>query len=356
MNNEIVEVPKASQIATFFEAERLNQMHKLATYFHQAGCFGADVKNPQQALVKIQAGFEMGMAPMEAMNSLYIVNGKLTIYGMAMSKRLRLKGWRIAYDESKPGETTVTISKSDEMYSYTATLEELKKLRSKAADFAAKDKLKWHALSRLIRFYVPEVLEAGVAYLKEEIEDMPPAPGISVMDMPSDAVIIDADTILKQIEEAKELEELQQIAESIDKLTGEELKNVREAIIKKREQLKHIEKQAEDVIVGVDMANKEPDVSIETTINVDTGKILEASAVRNTPARTHKKLNDYWSFEKITQMVTAFKTREEVIGFKEELIRIYNDGEITETMMKHGIAAIQTKLNQVNAKNAQAQI
>lgn len=171
-----------AQVAQFFDHERVNEMFKLAQNFHAAQCWGPDIKNPAQALVKIQAGFEMGMAPIEAMNSLYIVNGKITIYGMAMTKRLREHGWTIQYEE-KPNEATATITKGSEKYSYTATMDELKKIKSKAAEFAGKDKLKWHALSRLIRFNVPEVLGAGVAYLQEEIADFD-GPTVSVVEQP----------------------------------------------------------------------------------------------------------------------------------------------------------------------------
>jgi hypothetical protein len=114
----------------------------------------------------------MGMPPMEAVNSLYIVNGKITIYGMAMTKRLRENGWQISYDE-KESEVTATIKKDDEEYSYTATKQEVASLSKLAYKNSPKDKMKWHCIGRLIRFYVPEVTGGTVSYLKEEIEDMP---------------------------------------------------------------------------------------------------------------------------------------------------------------------------------------
>ena len=153
----------------YFNADQLEQALRVATQFHKAGCFGKDVQSPEQAFVKIQAGAEMGLPPMEAMNSLYIVNGKVTMWGVALSKRLREWGWKIEYLESTDLVAKVKISKGDESFEYTATPSELK--NSQAMKFAPKDKLKWHALSRLVRFNVPEIL-GPISYLKEEAEDI----------------------------------------------------------------------------------------------------------------------------------------------------------------------------------------
>jgi hypothetical protein len=45
------------------------------------------VQNKEQAIVVMQAGFEMGMKPLESLNSLYLVNGQITIWGKALVKR-----------------------------------------------------------------------------------------------------------------------------------------------------------------------------------------------------------------------------------------------------------------------------
>jgi len=165
----------ADQISTYFQKDRLTNMLTLANEFFKSGCFGSDVKNTHQALVKIQTGLEMGMAPMESMNSLYIVNGRVNIYGSAMTKKLRKAGWTISDeydDDANPKLCTVTVSKGDESYSYPSTLLELEKLNSQAAKKAPKDKLFWHGVVRIIRKYIPEVLDQGVVYLAEEAEFM----------------------------------------------------------------------------------------------------------------------------------------------------------------------------------------
>lgn len=144
----------------------------IANHLFKAGCFSKDVQNAAQAFVKIQAGAEMGMEPMESMNSLYIVNGHVSIWGMALSRRLRSNGWRIEYNDPDLSKCEVKIKKGDEEYSYFVTSEDMKKMNSKAYGFAPKEKMRWHCLGRLVRFYVPEILGGSTVYLAEEAEDI----------------------------------------------------------------------------------------------------------------------------------------------------------------------------------------
>jgi hypothetical protein len=83
-----------------------------------------------------------------------------------------MHGWRINVGKHDEAQCEITIRKGDEEYSYTATSGEVTKLGSQAFKKAPKDKLYWHALSRIVRFYVPEVL-GSVSYTHEEIEGNP---------------------------------------------------------------------------------------------------------------------------------------------------------------------------------------
>jgi len=161
-----------SEMDQHLDKQRITNMLTIADQFVKAGCFTKDVNNVFQAFTKLQAGAEMGMPPMESMTSLYIVNGNVTMWGKALTTRLRKFGWAIKYDDSKTNECTATITKGEETYSYTSTKAELEALKSRAAGFALKDKLKWHAISRICRFYVPEVL-GSISYVAEEIEGLP---------------------------------------------------------------------------------------------------------------------------------------------------------------------------------------
>lgn len=222
-----------NNITEFFNTQRLTEMARMAESFAKSGAFGADIKgNGYAALVKIQAGFEMGMAPMEAMNSLYIVNGHVSIYGSAMVKRLRRFGWTLKYDD-QPKSCTVTVKKGDEEYSFTSTEDMM--VKSQAYKFAPMEKLRYHAISRIIRFNIPEVMDAGITYLKEEIEDMPMA------EIKEVEASFSLDEALAKVIEAKTGDELQAAILEINKsqgVTAEQRDEVMKAIKEKMSQLK----------------------------------------------------------------------------------------------------------------------
>lgn len=226
-------------ISEHFKSENVQQALDIANQFFKAGCFGGDVKNPHQAFVKIQAGREMGMPPMEAMKSLYIVNGQITIYGSAMTKRLREAGWKIEYLDSTEEKCTAIITKNGERYEYTATKEELLKLKSRAFGFAPKEKLRWHAISRLVRFNVPEILGA-ISYTKEEMDD------VDLRDTPPEVEDItkrinQKDKFLEEIAKAKTIEELKEIAQRIGLTVGlsqEDIKEIRVVMLTLKNEIK----------------------------------------------------------------------------------------------------------------------
>ena len=368
MNDQMQIAPTSQQVSLHYEGERLNQMYRLAKEFHAAGCFGGDVKNSQQALVKMQAGYEMGIPPVEAMNSLYIVNGKITIWGMAMSKRLRQKGWKIAYDDSKVDSCTVTVSKGDETHTYTATLAELKSLRSKAAEFAPKDKMKWHALSRLIRFYVPEVMDAGVAYLKEEAEDIQ-----DFGEQRATATVIEKanfylDEFLKKINQAKNTSELSEIVNEMHNVnisSTEELDLMKAIADKKKSFAIQVETTKTKKIVTEDTAGRTFEAGTETTalkspekeddfiagLEEDNKKI--AAKIENP---IPEKKDGTYSKANVLRMMKGLKKVQELQGLIDECRRAFNAEVLTQAEYFEVIGEIQEKINGLSgeAPNQQA--
>lgn len=250
MDNQQLQV-SSQDIDVHLNKDRVTNMLTMADQFHKAGCFGKDVQNTFQAFAKIQAGAEMGIPPMEAMSSLYIVNGNITMWGKALTMRLRRFGWKISYDESMPDQCKVSIVKGDEEYTYVSTKQELLDLRSRAASFALRDKLKWHAISRLCRFYVPEVL-GSISYVKEEIEDVPELKGnVRVVEQTStnlDAIeapaVIVKDIKVKKKEEVKELATVAKKETVEPELTRESLHEMDKVQDRTPEQKKIVEDKA----------------------------------------------------------------------------------------------------------------
>ncbi len=145
------------------------QMKQMAADFVKAGSLPASYKTPEQVLVAFQMGREMGMKPMESLNSLYPVNGSLNIWGKAVPRQLKKHGWKLSYAESAD-ECTVTITNDDgEKYSETLKFADAEKSGYTKDNYGKikvgwregvnrRLKLRYGALSLAIKSYVPEVL------------------------------------------------------------------------------------------------------------------------------------------------------------------------------------------------------
>lgn len=159
----------------FMDTQYLKNALMVANEFYKAGCFSGNIQNAHQAFVIIQAGAEMGMKPMESINSFYIVNGKITIYGPAQIKLLKKHGWRVSFPVSDKSKVTCRVEKGDEIYEESYSINDLPS-NSKAKGFAPQEKLRYHAVSRILRFNLPEVMDAGNFYTQDEVENFQDKP------------------------------------------------------------------------------------------------------------------------------------------------------------------------------------
>jgi len=69
----------------------LREPKALGEVFAESGMF-TDVKTQAQAVVKILAGKELGLSPIESMNSLYMVNGKIAVSSKIISSLIKKSG------------------------------------------------------------------------------------------------------------------------------------------------------------------------------------------------------------------------------------------------------------------------
>jgi hypothetical protein len=165
----------------YFDPVVWNQMKGMAETFKASGALGKD-ENASTLVMKIQAGYEMGMKPIESIKSFYFVNGVLSIFGAATVRRLREHGWIIKYTE-KPNSCTATISKDKERYTDTLTYEEAEqsnwtiaygKLKPGWYEGAnRKMKLRYGVTSMLIKTYVPEVLGSAADITEVAVDTVP---------------------------------------------------------------------------------------------------------------------------------------------------------------------------------------
>lgn len=155
----------------FFDPIVWGQMRGMAETFAMSGAFPT-TDNTAKIIVKLQAGREMGMTPIESVKSFYFVNGAINIFGAATMRRLREHGWTIEFKET-PDSCTATIRKGKEKYSDTLTFKEAEDsgwTKSQSGYIKPgwvqganrKLKLRYGVVSMLIKTYVPEVLGSAV--------------------------------------------------------------------------------------------------------------------------------------------------------------------------------------------------
>jgi hypothetical protein len=184
MNLAEVPAEQSKFIATpYFNPVLWSQMKGMAATFVRSGALPKHLDTLEKVIVQMQTGIEMGMKPMESIQSLYIVNGNVNIWGKATVKALRKHGWTIAYpDETETSCTArVTNNETGETYEETFNYEDAVN-SGYTIDSYNKEKVGWkkganriqkmryNALSKIIKSYIPEVLE-GVSDIQEVAED-----------------------------------------------------------------------------------------------------------------------------------------------------------------------------------------
>lgn len=144
---------------------------------------------PNDLLAAILVGKELGVEPMEAINSLFIVKGQVTMTGKLMSALVHRAGHelRVRIDAKK---STVEAWRRDP-YTHllelkgeiSFSIEDVKRanLQDKPTYVAYPSVMRtWRALSQCCRIYFADVL-TGVSYIPEEVN----------VEAPLEAVIVD---------------------------------------------------------------------------------------------------------------------------------------------------------------------
>lgn len=152
----------------YFDPVIWNQMRGMAETFKASGALPPE-ENAMKLIMKMQAGYEMGMSPIESIKSFYFVNGAINIFGSAVIRRLREHGWSIEYDETKPNACTATVTKGEESYSDTFKYEDAEKSgwtygnKPGWKEGANRiNKLRYGVISKIIKTRIPEVLGSAV--------------------------------------------------------------------------------------------------------------------------------------------------------------------------------------------------
>jgi len=138
--------------------------------FAESGMF-PDIKYAAQAIVKIQAGAELGIAPFAAMSGIHIISGKPTIGAGLMASMVKGSG-KYDYRIVEQNEKICSIEffeGSELLGTSTFTIEDAKKAGTKNTDKFPRNMLFARAMSNGVKWYTPDVF-AGPVYVPEEME------------------------------------------------------------------------------------------------------------------------------------------------------------------------------------------
>ena len=163
----------------FMNPKRWQVMQAMAQTFISSGAVPDSIKNTAQMIMVFQAGYEAGMQPLEALNAFYIVNGKITMYGDAVTSQVIKHGHTVEWGECDENTAEVTITRGDNKKSMTGTFTIERAIERGLTQYSdgrpnvfwkkyPANMLKYKALGEIVDFIVPDALHG--APIKENIE------------------------------------------------------------------------------------------------------------------------------------------------------------------------------------------
>lgn len=158
----------------------LTEIMSIGKAFAESGMF-PDIKTAAQAVVKIQAGYEMGIPPFAAMSGIHIIQGKPTVGAGLMAANVKGSG-KYDYRVIEQSEKICSIDffqkgidKDNKptmipLGNSTFTIEDAKKAQTKNLDKFPKNMLFARAISNGVKWFCPDVFN-GPVYVPEEMPE-----------------------------------------------------------------------------------------------------------------------------------------------------------------------------------------
>lgn len=189
---------------------KMSEMQSAAMALHQSGFF-TDVKSQAQALVKVMAGAELGLAPFTAMSGIHIVQGK-PVLGANLIATLVKSSQRYDYRVKQADNTACVLTwyeggKPVGESSFTMAEANAAGLTNKPTWKAyASDMLFARALTRGARRYAPSIFGGSPIYTPEEMGVDTDEDGHIVNVTPAPAVTVSQPVIVQQAAAATTVE------------------------------------------------------------------------------------------------------------------------------------------------------
>jgi hypothetical protein len=181
---------------------KIEDLTGIGKVFAESGMF-ADIKTAAQAIVKIQAGAEMGIPPYASMSGIHIIQGKPTVGAGVLAARVQGSGkYKYRVTDHSDKVCTIKFFEGAELIGEsTFTIEDAKKAQTKNLDKFPRNMLFARAMSNGVKWYCPDLF-GGPVYVPGEIES-----GVEVIDTPCEVVpdSVDALKVLEAITDIAEL-------------------------------------------------------------------------------------------------------------------------------------------------------
>lgn len=191
----------------------LTEIMSIGKAFAESGMF-TDVKTAAQAIVKIQAGAEIGLPPFASMTGIHIISGKPTIGAGLIASSIKGSGkydYRVKEQTEKVCSIEffeVTGKNREPLGVSTFTLEDAKKAGTKNLEKFPKNMLFARAISNGVKWFCPDVF-AGPVYVPEEMES------VQTVDTTVEEITPEVLRAIARVNEADSVDQLKEIKETL---------------------------------------------------------------------------------------------------------------------------------------------
>ncbi len=148
------------------------EMLQIGKVFAESGMF-VDAKAAAQAIVKIQAGQEIGIPPFAAMSGIHIIQGKPTMGAGLMASCIKGSGkydYKVVKHDKKVCEIDF-YQGSEKIGTSTFTADDAKVAGTKNMDKYPQNMLFARAMSNGVKWYTPDIFK-GPVYTPEEMGEV----------------------------------------------------------------------------------------------------------------------------------------------------------------------------------------
>ena len=191
----------------------LTEIMSIGKAFAESGMF-TDVKTAAQAIVKIQAGAEIGLPPFASMTGIHIISGKPTLGAGLIASSIKGSG-KYDYRVKEQSEKVCSIEffevsgkNRESIGTSTFTIDDAKKAGTKNLDKFPKNMLFARAISNGVKWFCPDVF-AGPVYVPEEME------AVQTVDAEAQDVGMEVLTAIAKVNAATTTDELKALKASL---------------------------------------------------------------------------------------------------------------------------------------------